>query len=192
MATEYFETIHPYMPIVSKLWFYRQLINPLSRQRADVALLLLCMRLVSMLVPDEMVPSRAPIYLAATQFYSELETMGDLSLQILQARVLISLYELGHAIYPAAYMTVGACARYGISLGLNRRGIYQVNSSHDWIEIEERKRVWWAVLILDRFVARPRSRIYVFPLTNSIVSSILVTRVELWRLRSRMAQVSCQ
>jgi hypothetical protein len=64
--------------------------------------------------------------------------------------VFIALYEFGHAIYPAAYLTIGAMARYGISSGIDGSGPSQMPPPSDWIEDEERKRIWWAVLILDR------------------------------------------
>lgn len=73
-----------------------------------------------------------------------------MSLHVLQATIFIALYEMGHAIYPAAYLTVGACARYGIALGLDK--LMTDNSGFDTslMEIEEKRRSWWGVLALDR------------------------------------------
>ena len=36
----------------------------------------------------------------------------------LQALILVALYEYGHGIYPAAWMTVGQCVRYADFLGI--------------------------------------------------------------------------
>lgn len=175
--------------MVSKQNFYRHLLNPLSQPRTDVALLLLCMRLVLTVVPDQTPPSTTVIYLAAKQFCLEIETTGTQSLQALQAKLLISIYELGHAIYPAAYMSIGACARYGISLGIDGRDTPQATPPGDWTDIEERKRVWWAVLILDRFVEHLWT--IGLPVTDYIARSILVTRCVRWQPRSQIAQRSC-
>ncbi|UKZ81898.1 hypothetical protein TrVFT333_009674 [Trichoderma virens FT-333] len=77
--------------------------------------------------------------------------MGNFSLQALQAKVLLAYYELGHAIYPAAYLATGSCAKYGIALGLH-------NASHQTVqtlsldEAEERLRTWWAILVLERCI----------------------------------------
>jgi hypothetical protein len=152
VATKYFESIHPYMCIVSKQRFYTQLLNPLSQRRAESALLLLCIRLIALPPSTGGLPAKAPLYLAATRFYGEVEATGVCAIQVLQAGILIALYELGHAIYPQAYLSIGNCARYGVAFGFDRMAIYQANTSIDWIEAEEKKRVWWAVLILDRFV----------------------------------------
>ena len=97
--------------------------------------------------------SRVPEYHAAKRFYAELEGGGAFSPQVLQAGVLIALYEYGHAIYPVAHLTIGGLARYGISAGLDGTAPSQMAPPSDWIEAEERKRIWWGVLILDRYVA---------------------------------------
>jgi hypothetical protein len=78
---------------------------------------------------------------------------GAMSCRLLQAQILLVLFEIGHAIYPAAYLSIGACARYGTALGVDAslRPDFQLqNSSIERLNIEERKRAWWMVLILDR------------------------------------------
>lgn len=149
MASTFFETIHNYFPIISKQRFYSTLMNPLSQPRADVALLVLCMRLTT-LTQKDVSPASAPEYVAAKRFYATVEGVGTCSTQVLQSGILIAFYEFGHAIYPAAHLSVGVCARYGVSYGMNIDG-YSADGALNWIEAEEKKRVWWAVLILDRY-----------------------------------------
>ena len=68
----------------------------------------------------------------------------------------MKLYEMGHAMYPAAYLTVGECSRYGLAMGLYRScsptSVIEDAEmrGRSWNEIEENRRVWWAVLIFDR------------------------------------------
>ena len=73
-------------------------------------------------------------------------------IRLLQAGILIAVYEIGHAIYPEAYLSIGHCGRLGQAIGLHdTTGVPQLAlepESED--EIEERRRVWWAVYILDR------------------------------------------
>jgi hypothetical protein len=90
IATKFFETVHTFMPIVSKPRLYGRLLNPLAPRRSDVALLLLCMRLITML-PAGTPMSRTPEYLAAKRFHTELELTAGFSPQVLQAGVLIAL-----------------------------------------------------------------------------------------------------
>jgi hypothetical protein len=153
IASEFFDSTNTFMPIISKARLYGHYLNPLIQPRVDVALLVLCMRLVAIIPPPGMVMPAVPEYLAAKALYHQIETAEGFSLLVLQSGVLLALYEFGHAIYPAAYLSIGACARYGTSAGLDGTGMHQMKPPFDMMEEEERKRVWWAVLILDQLVA---------------------------------------
>ncbi|OQV03459.1 Fungal specific transcription factor domain-containing protein [Cladophialophora immunda] len=86
--------------------------------------------------------------------------MGHLSLPLLQGMILISIYELGHAIYPAAYMSIGNCVRLGLALELEKQCQSDLDlTSYDLEEQEERRRTWWAIFTLDRvhIQSRPTS-----------------------------------
>jgi hypothetical protein len=61
------------------------------------------------------------VYNMAKRCFSYSEENNLLSLRLLQALVLIAMYELGNAIYPAAYLTVGHCARLGHAMGIHDR-----------------------------------------------------------------------
>lgn len=145
-AEIYFKTIHFWMPIVSKNLFYQHLLNPLSQRRTELSLLIICMKLISSHPP----PLSDSLYKTAKQFHLENISAGVLSTYVLQAGVLIALYELGHAIYPSAFLSVGACARFGIALGIDKTLAHWDSSSSQWDELEEKRRVWWSILILDR------------------------------------------
>ncbi|KAK2022428.1 hypothetical protein LX32DRAFT_629892 [Colletotrichum zoysiae] len=159
MASRFFASIHVWMPIISKRGFTARLFTSLDPRRAELSLLALCMQLVSCtgLSLEQSSANYNPtaLYQAAKKFYRELETAGMLSVQMLQAGILIALYETGHGIYPTAYLTVGACARYGVALGLNTSILERIDGDSapkSWNELEERRRVWWAILVLDRFM----------------------------------------
>ncbi|KAJ3476159.1 hypothetical protein NLG97_g9214 [Lecanicillium saksenae] len=74
--------------------------------------------------------------------------------RILPFAILLGYHEISSAIYPAAFLTVGHCARLGQAMGIHdRRNAPQMfKSSVSWVEVEEMRRTWWAVFILDRFV----------------------------------------
>jgi hypothetical protein len=150
-ASTYFETIHTWMPIISKKRFYDHHLQPTFYFHADITLLLLSMKLITSMLPDELANPRTPAYNAAKHFYLEIEASGVMSIQVLQAGLLLSLYELGHAIYPSAYLSIGACARYAYALGINKDANIQVSKVLTLVELEENRRVWWGIVILDRF-----------------------------------------
>jgi hypothetical protein len=82
----------------------------------DIAMLFLAMRL--MITPPGSDNANF-LYQLAKSFLASLEAAGCVSYLYLQALLLVALYEYSHAIYPAAWMTVGACARFVELLGLS-------------------------------------------------------------------------
>jgi hypothetical protein len=150
IASHFFDTIQNWMPIISKRRFYDHYLYTMSPSRADLVLLFLCMKLITEMLPGQASNPRTSMYFIAKQFYLQVETAGVFSIQVLQAGILISLYELGHAIYPSAFLSIGACARYAYALDINGNAMSQVSKPFTWVEQEERRRVWWAIVILDR------------------------------------------
>jgi hypothetical protein len=157
VASTFFSTVHSYLPIVSKKTFYDHFLNPFLQQRADVAFLCLCMKLILWVPSNSDLGAEAQTrdYLAGKQYVSELESAGVFTVPMLQGRVLIALYEFGHGIYPAAYMSIGNCAAQAFALGLGSEmeaGKVEGGRMLTWVEHEERRMVWWAIVILERFV----------------------------------------
>ncbi|RFU80057.1 fungal-specific transcription factor [Trichoderma arundinaceum] len=152
MSSRFFDTIQYWMPIVSKRSFYGHHLQQSSSPRPELAILLLCMKLISEVPSDDDQSPKNTLYHATKQFYQEVETAGILSFQVLQAGILLCLYEIGHAIYPSAFLSVGACARYAHALGITGDGRSQINRPLTWVEQEEIRRVWWAIVVMDRFV----------------------------------------
>lgn len=143
----YFRLVHPWMPFISRKLFYDQLLSPLAPLRAENLLLFACMQLAIRL-PRGNNP-RTSAYLAVKVELFRAEIAGVLTLRVLQAWVLISLYEVGHAIYPSAYMSISACARYGNALGITASMESRPGLPSSWVGDEERRRTWWAIRILD-------------------------------------------
>lgn len=152
MKSQYFRSVNTWMPIVNEAKLNRALdYATQSGPRADCALLLLSMKLI-LDVPMNGDAGRSRLYTITKQFCSTLETEGLYSLTKLQASLIIAVYELGHAIFPAAYTSIGTCARQGVALGLhNRKAPQMLQKPRSWVDWEERLRVWWLVVILDRF-----------------------------------------
>lgn len=151
IGAHFFSTF-TWMGIVSKKKLYQENLVPSAALEADVALLILCMKLVNDRAAVDAVDSRTNLYATAKGFYRLVESSGIVSMRLLQAGLLIALYETGHAIYPEAYLTIGQCARVGTAIGLDDTGhIPQLGlEPQNWDDMEERRRVWWAYFILDR------------------------------------------
>ncbi|KAL6802590.1 transcription factor domain-containing protein, partial [Trichoderma sp. SZMC 28013] len=150
-TSEFFRTVHKWLPIVSKKYCHEYLISFPAACQPEIVLLLCCMKLLTTSADGESFEPRSSLYVATRRLSNELEDMGIFSLQALQAKVLLAYYELGHAIYPAAYLATGYCAKYGITLGLHNTS-FQAEATFSPDEIEQRRRTWWAILVLERFI----------------------------------------
>ncbi|KAI6757060.1 hypothetical protein HG530_011658 [Fusarium avenaceum] len=154
-TSKFFRLTRSWMPIVNRKRHVAAVLNPLTPCRRPAALLALCMKLCCLPVLDNNGAERTSLYRLAKRFYSDVESTEDLSVQVLQAAICIAIFEIGDAIYPAAYLTVGVCARYGIAMGLdhvNKERESGDNRAASWMEVEEARRVWWGILVLDRFL----------------------------------------
>jgi hypothetical protein len=102
---------------------------------------------------DEQALARTTLYSVARSFANAMEGINPLSLPVIQALCLITLYECGHAIFPAAYLTIGRASRLGLLQSLHDRTntatqLFQTPST--WTNWEEQRRTWWTASILER------------------------------------------
>ncbi|KAF5575666.1 fungal specific transcription factor factor [Fusarium subglutinans] len=148
VSQTYFATIHIWFPMISKKRMDMGL--PVQNAGPDLAILFLGMKLVTTPAIDI---TGSALYDTAKSFVASLESNGVVSLLCLQAMILVALYEYSHAIYPAAWMTVGSCARYADILGIMPGEYSPLGQVTTWTEAEERRRVWWSIYILDKLVS---------------------------------------
>lgn len=152
MSRIYFASVHYKLPVISQERFYERLPSLFISAFSEFTLLCLCMHLIqqSPSLPTESMVSS--FYTTAKTGVSLLEATGRESLDTIQCRLLLVLYEVGHGLYPAASISIGACARAARNLGFHHR----ISHSSDLIRMdtvdEERRRAWWVVHNLDRYV----------------------------------------
>lgn len=136
------------MPFLSQKTFNERLLSPFSPPSIDISLLFASIKLICSLPGED----TRDTYVLVKNALLQAEIAGVLTIRVLQAWILLCLYEIGHAIYPSAYLSIGACARYASALGVNRNNADIPGQTYHWIDSEERIRAWWAVIILDRYV----------------------------------------
>ncbi|KAI9744483.1 MAG: hypothetical protein M1818_002012 [Claussenomyces sp. TS43310] len=155
VISDFFASVHVWMPIISKKRMSRNMVNPMWEAGPDLVLLFLCMKLVMTRPQEGFETAQNSTYMAAKRFLLLTELSGMTSLLVLQSYILTCLYEMEQAIYPGAWMTAGTCVKYGLLLGINEHPDVPklLGRPSTWIELEERERTWWAVLIIDRIVS---------------------------------------
>ncbi|KAF4451661.1 hypothetical protein F53441_5340 [Fusarium austroafricanum] len=156
-TSEFLRLTQSWMPVVSGKRHLAAVLNPLQLPlRRPTALLALCMKLCCL--PADNSQGRRSLYLLVKRLYVEAERMEDACLEVMQSAIFIAIFEIGDAMFSAAYLTVGALARYGMAMGMdkiNRDALGSkvgVTVGASWSDIEEMRRVWWATLVLDRFL----------------------------------------
>ncbi|KAF2670636.1 hypothetical protein BT63DRAFT_371622, partial [Microthyrium microscopicum] len=151
IAVKYFGSIHRRFPIVSRKRFISRLPSLYGTPKTDFLVLSMCIHLIQETPAELRESMQSSLYVTVKGMISLLEATDCHSLEALQCRLLLVFYELGHAIFPNACFSICSCARLARFLGLNKQasnGQSRLNS----IDEEERRRAWWAVVNLDRFI----------------------------------------
>lgn len=148
---DFFMNINPWMPIISTR-LLREALSDHSELDLELTLLLLSMKLIiSKPQSLDLSSARSNLYVATKELCAAIELQKQYSTRFIQSCFLISLYEMGHAIWPEAQLSLEKTAKLGIALGIhdiNSEKVYP--KSYTWVEEEERSRTWWGIVILDR------------------------------------------
>lgn len=152
VCEEYFSTVHQWLPILSRKRVRQHIAECGSIPHSPSQLLFLCMKLVLEPLSLGISARGSKLYARVLEVLLEVENSYLPCLQLLQSVILISVYELGHAIYPAAYLRVGHAARLCVMMGFHdRKNASQLfKDTVTWTAREEERRAWWAVFCLDR------------------------------------------
>lgn len=150
----YFGSVDTWFPFISKKGLDLSIQSNLPTETPGLALLLLCMKLICSASHPYTSASESTLYKTAKSFLNTIEEVSPVAIHVFQSLVLIALYEVGHGIFPAAYLTVGRAVRLGILRGVHDRK----NSTQlfvgppTWTYVEEERRTWWATSILEWLV----------------------------------------
>jgi hypothetical protein len=158
VAASYFETVHAWLPILSKSKFLADVREVWSEPRADIALLVLCIYLITQ-IPDDSSPDsmRTSLYAKTKSLYALCESAGIVTISLVQCGILISLYELGHGLQATAYISMGSHARTAMAFGITGKDgddkVEEAGDFESWRRLEEERRVRWGIVILDRYIS---------------------------------------
>ncbi|KAL2843923.1 fungal-specific transcription factor domain-containing protein [Aspergillus pseudoustus] len=153
----YFVSIYLWLPILHGRSFQGRVMQLSSNPQAETALLMLILfLLVGRRTPQGRLnsPPAGPrnwLNQLCNYLLSFLKLVRPPSLQLVQAGLLMAVYELGSSSLEAASLSLGTCARLGYSLRLN---IDTPSYLPDmmWVEAEEKRRTWLGVYMLDRLI----------------------------------------
>lgn len=148
----YFGTINTWFTIVERAGFERRLEQMWLEPSAETGLLSLSMLLI-VRAPEENaeISMQNSLYHFAKTLCTLVSVRVPLSVSVLQANLLICLYELCHFMPQQAYLTLGTCVTIVSAFGWLNQDFWR----HDqWIvrtrELKMYSILWWSMLFLER------------------------------------------
>ncbi|SCV30736.1 related to Zn(II)Cys6 transcriptional activator [Fusarium fujikuroi] len=176
LIEHYANTIHHWLPILSikRLKQTAKSLEDPTRGVVDVLVFVALEALVSHGDRPTSLPQSNPSYLKAKHGSFIAESGGTINIRLIQTIVLVALYEFGHSIYPAAYLTIGQAVRLATMVGLHsKKDAKQLFVEPEtWTLCEEQRRTWWAIVMLDRVVVAGSPRLLMAapdPNTNDVL-----------------------
>ena len=151
IIASFFAGIHLRLPILSRRSV--ESYTPYISERSSAGHLLLFLAIYLLELDPPSIPGgEIEAYVIIKQMLGLLEAHSSHSLTVMQYRVLVIIYELGHGFLTAASTSLGSCTRAARMTGLKGLESLQEHPASTSMISEERRRVWWAIFLLDRFI----------------------------------------
>lgn len=155
IVSAYSRTIKPWFPIIAESRLGDQLPDDWDDATLDLTLLCLSIMLICTIPKsktwgDASASGLMDLYLSAKSWIALVEGIGINSIEVVQSRLFITVFEVSHGLYPAAYISISAVARASEALQKGR-GL-QAASYKSYTEEErvEECMTCAAIKILDR------------------------------------------
>jgi hypothetical protein len=150
VTQKYFQTIHNWMPMISKEHFLGAMEkHPLPDPHSTLSILLYALYLVTSCPEDDVTSTeQSRLYIIVKYQYSLLLSLGESSIELIQAGVLIALYEHVQCIPHRAYVTIGNCVRMANLIGFHNPSLYRCVGAN--VLVEEKIRTWRAIVMVNR------------------------------------------
>ena len=95
--------------------------------------------------------SLSSVYDLVKEEWSRFQAAHDCSVILIQAGLLIAIYEDGQLLEDISRATIITCARMGFSLGLQNSLHSNIKAGSSGHDLEIHRRVWWGIIILERY-----------------------------------------
>lgn len=164
----YFGTINTWFTVIERASFEERMGRLWAEPSAETALLALCMHLI-IRPPEEhpMMSMQNSPYHSVKTLCGIVAAKTPLSVSVVQANLLVCLYELGHLMPQQAYLTLGTCSTIVRAFGWLDESFWR---QEQWIvrpgELKLCSLLWWSMIFLDEWVYPSRTRCDVLLLTR--------------------------
>jgi hypothetical protein len=148
----YFCTFHESLPVIDKDVFYGQLQH--EPMTSHFAVLLLSMIVIAHLSSRTGETAQLPhdLFPVLKRIFSLLQATGRVSIELIQAGVLIASYEFCQALGQDAWLSIGACARMGHVFGIHETIKIQTPIGEFCrVRFETKRSLWWGIVVVERY-----------------------------------------
>lgn len=148
----YFGTVNSWFTVIERAGFSERLERMWSEPSAETGLLAVCMLLIARSPQETRAASmQNGLYHSAKTLCGIVASKTPLSISVMQAHLLICLYELGHLMPQQAYLTLGACSTIARAFGWFDESFW---GQDQWIvrarELKLCSILWWSMVFLER------------------------------------------
>lgn len=151
VVARYFSTTNTWFTIVDRVEFEALLKNIWVAPSAETSVLLLGMSLITRLPQNNNLNGMADsVYLSVKTMLSVVKTKVCLSIPLMQAELLIAMYEASHGMHQQAYMSVGSCCQLSRALGWWDKNFWTGQRRAGMpINLQLCSALWWAIVYVD-------------------------------------------
>jgi Fungal Zn(2)-Cys(6) binuclear cluster domain len=156
ILSAYDKAIEPWFPIISISRLRSRLSLTPDGAPLDVVLLCLTILLLTTTPHPSLEGGSDPsefklLYLYTKSCITSTEGLGVNSFLIVQSRILVTLFEIAHGFYPAAFISIGATVRAADALEIHPGENRSTSNPLDGeAKRQETIRTWFGILIIDR------------------------------------------
>lgn len=175
ISARYFRTYHHHLPIISRSRFCNNLITSGSAPSADFSALLLSLCLFTYVPAVDALSGQdgsltiepQVLYLSAKSLFAQIQVSCTPTLCLIQAGILIALYEYTHGEPENAFVTISSVVRIAYAARIHMCQSDQARVSYlpghrikvgHLQEEEEAVNTWWGIVVCERYVFRVVSR----------------------------------
>lgn len=154
VITSYFCGVHSFIPIISRSVFQDQVTNHAASSSGPLSVLLLSICLItyhpvlSPHAPQSL--DRETLYLATKTIFAQAQAFFPPSLPLIQAGIIIAVYEYAHYKINDAISSICVCARMGQAARIHLAEPAQQGKSSSYQQAEDEYKTWWQIIILER------------------------------------------
>jgi hypothetical protein len=169
ITARYFQGFHRHLPLISRTRFYNNLITLGAVLAADFSVLLLTICLITHAPAlgyqlghgATQSAERQSLYLTARSLYAQVQVSCSPSVPLIQAGLLLAVYEYTHGRPDDAFVTIAGSARMAYNARIHAHDSHQTQMTHTTghtgndllLQAEEAANTWWGIVICERYVS---------------------------------------